>query len=131
MAEASAWRIAFGVGTRWGLVLAAAVVVLAILGLTPSLTWVPEVPLLAAGVVVPLLVVGVAGSRAGWRTGKASGGAQAGAVVGAIGGLAGGLCYVAFGKPALNVAAGLLAGAAAGALVGLAAGLAARRRGRY
>lgn len=39
----------FAEGVRAGLVLAACVVVLAILGLDPSMSWVPEVPLLAVG----------------------------------------------------------------------------------
>lgn len=114
-------------GALWGLVLAPCVVVLAILGLTPSLAWIPEVPLLGAAVVVPLLAIAVAGFRAGARSRRAISGLQAGALVGAIGGLVGGLCYLAFGKPALDLPVGLLAGAGAGAAVGLLAGLLGRR----
>jgi hypothetical protein len=53
----------------------------------------------------------------------------AGAVAGAMGGVAGGLCYVAYGKPAVNVAVGLLAGAAGGAVIGGLAALFGHRRG--
>lgn len=75
-------------------------------------------PLLGAGAAVPLLVLAIAGSRAGSRSGQTAGGLLAGAVAGAMGGVAGGLCYVAYGKPAVNVAVGLLAGAAGGAVIG-------------
>jgi len=44
--------------------------------------------------------------------------------------MAGGLCYVAYGKPVLNVAVGLLAGAAGGAVIGGLAVLATRRERR-
>jgi hypothetical protein len=125
--EAPVWAIGLREGARLGLLLAPAVVVLAVLGLTPSLAWIPEVPLLGAGGLVPLLAIAIAGFRAGSRSGRAVGGLEAGALVGAIGGLVGGLCYVAFGKPALNVPVGLLAGATAGAVVGLLAGLLGRR----
>ncbi len=121
-------RVSVVEGVRWGLVLAACAIVLGILGLTPSLAWIPEVALLGAGVLIPLLVLAIAGSRAGSRSGRAVSGSAAGALAGAVGGLAGGLCYLAYGKPALNLAVGVLAGTAAGALIGGPAGLVGRRR---
>ena len=44
-------------GVRWGLVLAAFAMTFGVLGLTPSLAWIPEVPLLVVGAVVPVLVL--------------------------------------------------------------------------
>ena len=93
-------------------------VALGVAGLSPSVTWIPEVPLLAAFVVVPAVIVGVAGYRAAKREGRVSSGAVAGAIAGAIGGCAGGLTYMAFGKPALNVVLGLAAGVVGGGIVG-------------
>lgn len=114
-------------GVRWGLVLAVFAITFGILGLTPSLAWIPEVPLLVVGAVVPMLVLAQAGLQAGSRSGKPAG-LAAGAVAGAIGGIAGGLCYVAYGKPVLNIAIGLLAGALGGAAIGGLAGLLGRQR---
>ena len=82
------------------------------------MTWIPEVPLLAAFVLVPAVIVGVAGYRAAMREGRVTSGAVAGAIAGAIGGCAGGLTYMAFGKPALNVVLGLAAGVVGGGIVG-------------
>ncbi len=109
------------------MVLAVCVVGLAVLGLTPSLAWIPEVPLLSVTFLVPVAACAVAGYRAGRRTRSPTAGAIAGAVCGAIGGLAGGLAYVALGKSVLNVLIGTFAGMAGGAAVGA---LAARVRRR-
>ena len=122
------WSHGLSEGWRWGLLLAAFAIVFGVLGLTPSLTWIPEVPLLIAGAAGPLLILAAAGGRAGSPSGPAGAGALAGAVAGMIGGFAGGLCFVAFGKPVLNVAIGVLAGAMGGAVVGGIAGLLGRRR---
>jgi hypothetical protein len=130
MEREPAWRAGLVEGVGWGLVLAVFAAVFSVLGLTPSLAWIPEVPLLGAGALVPLVVLAMAGSRAGSRSGQIAGGWLAGAVAGAIGGMAGGLCYVAYGKPVLNVAVGLLAGAAGGAVIGGLAVLATRRERR-
>ena len=121
-------RLGLAEGMRWGLVLAVFAIVFGILGLTPSLAWIPEVLLLGAGALVPLLVLGIAGSRAGSRSGQAASGLLAGVVAGGISGIAGGLCYVAYGKPVLNVIVGLLAGTAGGAVIGGLAGLLGRQR---
>ena len=105
-------------GLREGVILGVVTVALGVAGLSPSLTWIPEVPLLAAFVLVPAVIVGVAGYRAAMREGRVTSGAVAGAIAGAIGGCAGGLTYMAFGKPALNVVLGLAAGVVGGGIVG-------------
>jgi hypothetical protein len=105
-------------GIRGGVVLIVAAVVLGIAGLSPSLTWIPEAPVLAAFALVPLGVVAVTGYRTGMRIKRTSAGALAAALAGAAGGFAGGLTYMAFGKPAINVLVGVLAGALQGAIVG-------------
>jgi hypothetical protein len=105
-------------GLREGVILVVVAVALGVAGLSPSLSWIPEVPLLAAFVLVPAMIIGVAGYRAGKREGRVTSGAVAGAIAGAIGGCAGGLTYVAFGKPAVNVVLGLAAGVVGGAVVG-------------
>jgi hypothetical protein len=99
-------------------ILGVVVLALGVAGLSPSLTWIPEVPLLTAFVLVPALIIGVAGYRAGGQKGRITSGAAAGAVAGAIGGCVGGLTYVAFGKPALNLPLGFAAGAIGGAIFG-------------
>jgi hypothetical protein len=115
-----------GVGVGVGL--AVCVVGLAFLSLSPTLYWIPEAPLLAAGLLLPLTAFGLAGYRAGKRSGRLLVGALAGAVAGAIAGGVGGLSYVFFGKPVLNVVVGLMLGSVTGALVGAAAALVGRRR---
>src|SRR5207253_6267718 len=45
-------------GTRAGGVLAVWTIVLAVLGLAPAFSWIPEVPLLTVGAVVPAVVLG-------------------------------------------------------------------------
>ena len=78
-------------GWRWGLLLAAFAILFGVLGLTPSLRWIPEVPLLIAGAVGPVLILAAAGWRAGSRSHLARVGTLAGGFAGTIGGLAGGL----------------------------------------
>jgi hypothetical protein len=114
-------------GLLWGSALAVFAVVFGILGLTPSLTWIPELPLLVVGAVVQVLLLAGAGWRARLRSGKRIGGFLAGALAGAMGGVAGGTCYVVYGKPALNLAVGLVVGVAAGFVIG---GLAGVRAGK-
>ena len=126
--DGTSWSHGLAQGWRWGLLLAAFAVVFGVLGLTPSLRWIPEGPLLIAGAAGPILILAVAGWRAGSGSDPAGAGALAGALAGMIGGVAGGLCFVAFGKPVLNVAIGVLAGASGGALVGGIAGRLSRRR---
>ena len=115
-------------GLRVGAVLAAAVVVLAVVGLTPSFSWVPELPLLLTAMLIPVIGFGFAGYRSAAQSHRALDGMIAGAVAGLLSGVIGGLSYVAFGKPLLNVIVGALIGGAGGATVGvIAARLAVRR----
>jgi hypothetical protein len=115
-------------GLRIGLVLGGCVVVLAVVGLAPSFSWVPEVPLLAMAVVLPIAAYALAGSRAVVRARRWSDGLVAGAVAGALSGAIGGVSYVLFGKPLLNIAVGVVLGMLGGALVGSAAATVALRR---
>jgi hypothetical protein len=102
-------------------------ILFAVVGLSPSLAWVPEVPLLSAAVLLPIAIFGIAGFRAAARTRLVQAGSLAGGLAGAIGGFVGGVSYVFFGKPALNVALGLAAGAVAGAAIGTMGALLNRR----
>jgi hypothetical protein len=108
--------------------MSALAVVLAVLGLTPSLSWLPEVPLLAAAVLLPIAVYGLAGYRAGLGSGRLLTGLLAGSLAGGISGIVGGGCYVVFGKPAVNVLAGLCLGVLGGAISGAMGALIALRR---
>jgi hypothetical protein len=54
-------RIVLREGARSGAILASCAVVFAVLGLTPALSWIPEVPLLAAAVVIPVAILGWTG----------------------------------------------------------------------
>ena len=117
-------------GLRVGAVLAAAAVVLAVVGLTPSFSWVPELALLLTATLIPVIGFGFAGYRSAAQSHRALDGMIAGAVAGLLSGLVGGLSYVAFGKPLLNVIVGAAIGAVGGAVVGaIAALLAVRDRG--
>jgi len=117
-------------GLRVGAVLAAAVVVLAVVGLTPSFSWVPELPLLLTAMLIPVIGFGFAGYRSAAQSHRALDGMIAGAVAGLLSGVIGGLSYVAFGKPLLNVIVGALIGGAGGATVGVIAARLAMRRTR-
>jgi hypothetical protein len=108
--------------------MSALAVVLAVLGLTPSLSWLPEVPLLAAAVLLPIAVYGLAGYRGGLGSGRLLTGLLAGALAGGISGIVGGGCYVVFGKPAVNLLAGLCLGVLGGAISGAMGALIALRR---
>lgn len=115
-------------GVRGGTVLAALAILFAILGLTPSLSWIPEVPLLTIALVMPIAVLTVTGYRAWKSSGLILMGAIAGATAGGIGGCAGGVAYVVFGKSAVNVVAGAIVGVAAGAALGAVGAMVAARR---
>jgi hypothetical protein len=115
-------------GLRVGVVLAAAVVVLAVVGLTPSFSWVPEVPLLLTASLIPLIGFAFAGYRSASVSHRVLDGMIAGSVAGLLSGGIGGLSYVLFGKPLLNVIVGPAIGAVGGALVGAVAGFLALRR---
>ena len=114
-------------GVRGGIALAIAVILLAVLGLTPSLRWIPEIPLIAVAIAVPVAGYALTGYVAGRRSGRLAAGALAGAVAGGISGTVGGIAYVLFGKPLLNVVIGLLLGAIAGGVIGAGGGVLARR----
>ena len=110
-------------GLRVGAVLAVGVVILAVVGLTPSFSWIPEIPLLLTATLIPVLGFGFAGYRTTLTTRRASDGMVAGAAAGVVSGAIGGLAYVAFGRPILNLIVGPLVGAIGGALVGAISGL--------
>jgi len=113
-------RIVFIEGLRAGVALGACVVVLAIVGLTPSLSWIPEVPLVGGAIVLPIATYGLTGYRTGKRSGRLVAGTIAASLAGAISGAVGGVAYVLFGKPVLNILVGVLLGAVGGAVVGTA-----------
>jgi hypothetical protein len=95
------------------------VIVLAVVGLSPQFSWVPEVPLLAVAVLVPIVGYLMTGMSAGRRTQRVRGGVAAGATAGVISGVIGGVCYALFGKSLLNIVVGLGLGLVAGALWGM------------
>lgn len=78
----------------------------------------PEVPLLAVSVLVPLVGYAVTGFRAERRSGRVRNAALASAVAGVVSGLAGGLTFVLFGKSLFNVPVGIALGCIAGAVWG-------------
>jgi hypothetical protein len=117
-------------GLRVGVIVAVAVVVLAVVGLTPSFSWVPEVPLLVTATLIPLIGFAFAGYRSASVSLRVLDGMIAGAVAGLLSGAIGGLSYVLVGKPLLNVIVGPALGAVGGALVGaVTAFLTLRRTG--
>src|SRR5881398_446343 len=79
-------RPALAEGVRGGIVLSIAVILLAILGLTPSLSWIPEVPLIAAAIAAPVVGYALTGYRAGRRSGRIAAGGLAGTIAGGISG---------------------------------------------
>jgi hypothetical protein len=115
-------------GSRSGLAVAACAVLFAVLGLSPSLSWIPELPLLGSALLVPVAIYGVTGFRTGLRRRRVLDGALAGALAGAISGAAAGLCFVLYGKSPLNVLVGIVLGAAGGGFAGSLGALLALRR---
>jgi len=101
---------------------------LAIVGLTPSLSWFPEVPLILTALLIPVLGYGLAGYRSASVSHQLLDGVIAGAVAGIISGAVGGMTYVVFGKPLLNAVVGPVVGAVGGSVVGGLAALVALRR---
>jgi hypothetical protein len=110
--------VTVALGIRAGLALSAFVVLLALVGLAPAFSWVPEAPLLAVSVLVPLVAYAITGVRAARSSGLVRDGVAAGAVAGIISGFVGGVAYVFFGKSLLNVPVGLALGCIAGAFWG-------------
>jgi hypothetical protein len=111
------------VGLRSGAILSLWAIALAVLGLTPALSWVPEAPLLGAAIVVPVAILVWTGLRSATRSGRLVAGLFSGALAGAIGGCVGGIAYLIAGKPALNIAVGLLGGALTGGALGFTGAL--------
>src|SRR5437763_15052529 len=89
-------------GVRGGIALSLAVILLAVLGLTPSLRWIPEVPLIVDAIAVPVAGYALTGYRAGRRAGRMAAGALAGGVAGGISGAGGGAACVLVGQPRLE-----------------------------
>jgi hypothetical protein len=114
-------------GLRWGAILGLCSVALAVIGLSPAFSWVPEVPLIGAAILLPVAILIWTGFRAATQSGRLAAGPLAGALTGAIGGCVGGIAYSIAGKPALNIAVGHLAGAFSGAVFGLAGAILAGR----
>jgi uncharacterized membrane protein len=113
---------------RGGAILGVLAVVFAVLGLTPSLTWIPEAPLLLIAAVLPAAILLLTGYRAYRATRDSISGLISGAMAGALGGFVGGAAYVFYGKSAFNVVTGLLAGAIAGGFFGQVGAVGAQRR---
>lgn len=90
-------------GLLGGAILSVVAIVLGVLGLSPTFSWIPEALLFAAFVLVPVGILGAIGGRAGMHSGRVMAGTLAGLIAGAIAGCVGGLTYVAFGKPVVNV----------------------------
>ncbi|MFN2519813.1 MAG: hypothetical protein ABR525_02070 [Candidatus Limnocylindria bacterium] len=123
-------HIALVEGIRTGAALGVGIVALAVAGLAPAFSWIPEVPLIVVAILLPLAAYGLTGFRVGRRSQRMLGGLLAGAVAGALSGGIGGVSYVVFGKPFLNIAVGLVVGSVGGALAGaLGAQFGIRRRG--
>lgn len=121
-------RVIIGEGLRSGAILSLCAVALAVLGLTPTLSWIPEVPLIGAAIVLPVALLIWTGFRAAARSGRLVAGPVTGVLTGAVGGCVGGTAYLLADKPALNIAVGLLAGALAGAAFGFTGALLGRYR---
>ena len=121
-------RVIRAEGLRSGAILSLCAVALAVLGLTPALSWIPEMPLIGAAIVLPVALLIWTGFRAATRSGRLVAGPLTGALTGAIGGCVGGFAYLLAGKPPLNIAVGLLAGALGGAAFGLMGALLGRYR---
>jgi hypothetical protein len=117
-------------GIRAGIAVSAFVVLIAFVGLAPEFSWVPELPLLAISVLVPLVAYAITGVRAARRSGHVRNGVGAGAVAGIISGFVGGLSYVLFGKSLLNIPVGLALGCIAGVFFGGAGAIVSVRFGR-
>ena len=111
-------RIVLSDGFRSGTILAVCSLVFAVLGLMPAFSWIPEVPLLGAALLLPVAILSWTGIRAASRSDRIAAAPLAAGVAGAIGGCIGGVVYVVFGKSALNVPLGLLAGSVVGVAVG-------------
>src|SRR5712691_11314221 len=77
-------------GLRVGGVAAVCVAALAVVGLTPFFSWVPETPLVLTAVLIPMLGYGLAGYRSASLSRRALDGVIAGLVAGVVSGGVGG-----------------------------------------
>lgn len=90
--------IAMTEGVRSGLLLGGLIVALALLGIAPAFSRLPEVPLVALAVAVPVVAYVLTGFRAQRKAGRLGAAALAGAVAGAISGTIAGLSYLVFNQ---------------------------------
>lgn len=125
--DSSLNRVIVRQGLRSGTILSLCAIALGLLGLTPVLQWIPEVPLIGTAIVLPIAILIWTGFRAARRSDRLVAGPLSGALAGAIGGCVGGIAYVVAGKPALNIAVGLVVGALCGAVFGFGGALLRRR----
>ncbi len=109
-------------GVQGGLGVGVCVIGLAVVGLNPAFSWVPEAPLIALAIAVPLVGYLLTGLRATRDARFIQAGLTAGAVAGLVSGAIGGLAYVLAGKPALNVLVGAVIGLLGGGVVGAVGG---------
>jgi hypothetical protein len=89
------FRSALSEGRRAGLVLGAFVVVVGVLGLGPTVSWLPEAPLVTVAIAVPVIGLALTGFRGFRRAGHLSAGILAGTLAGAITGVVAGLALLA------------------------------------
>jgi hypothetical protein len=120
--------VILGDGLRSGALLSLCSIALAMLGLTPALSWIPELPLLGTAILLPVGILAWTGWRAASRAGRLTAGPLTGALAGAIGGVVAGIAFVITGKPALNIAVGLVGGTLSGSAIGFAGALMGRYR---
>ena len=91
----SASRAVLIEGARGGVALGACVIVLAVLGLTPSLSWLPELPLVTVALVLPVVAFVVFG--------KSALNVAAGILLGVVGGVLVGTAGALLGRRAARV----------------------------
>jgi hypothetical protein len=81
-------------GLRAGIALGAFVIVVGVLGLGPTVSWLPEAPLVTVAIAVPVIGLTLTGFRSFRRQGRLRAGLLTGALAGAIVGLVGGLAFL-------------------------------------
>lgn len=85
-------------GVRSGLLLGGLIVGFAVLGIAPAFSTLPEAPLVALAVAVPVVGYVWTGFRARRKAGRFTAGALAGTLAGAISGTIAGLAYLALNQ---------------------------------
>ena len=106
------------IGISSGISLSFAVTVLAVVGLGPWFTWVPDSVLIIAAAAMGAIDLARAGARGRALTGWVRDGASAAALAGAIAGTSAGGCFVVFGQGALELVILPIIGALAGLAIG-------------